>query len=263
MNDQAYYLYVDSALRSSGSNSNFTFQTVQNNTIQSRAKIAVSALTFVNSIFQVTTKNNTLNFTVVTSGPTTNNYTLSVTPGNYTINELTSVIRNSMNNLTSGNNTSIPPVNVNAYTSRLGWRKYAPDEDKALPDEVAATYNFLATSTIKEVLGFESTFSFTNALANMPNMYNLRTTDYIYLTSPNIQSSSFAPSIGGNSILARIRILSSRGAIQTIDTENIEENLVHCSYIPMQWTFSLVDKFGQVIDMQLPYTFTLRIIPEN
>ena len=261
--NNAYYLFVDSALRSSGSNSNFTFQTTPNNTIQSRAKVAVSSLTFVNSIYQLTTKNNTLNFTVVTAGPTTNNYTLNVTPGNYTINELTSIIRNSMNSLTSGANTSIPAIGINAYTSRLSWRKYAPGEDKALATEVAATYNLLSTSTIKEVLGFESTFSFTNSTSNMPNMYNLRTTDYIYLTSPNIQSSSYASLIGGNSILARIRILSSRGAIQTIDIENMAENLVNCSYIPMQWTFSLVDKFGQAVDMQLPFTFTLRIIPEN
>jgi hypothetical protein len=168
-----------------------------------------------------------------------------------------------MNNLTSGANTSIPAIGINAYTSRLSWRKYTPGEDKALPDEVAATYNLLSTSTIKEVLGFESTFSFTNATSNMPNMYNLRPVDYVYLTSPNIQSSSYAPSIGGNAILARIRILSSRGAIQTIDIENMAENLVNCSYIPMQWTFSLVDKYGQAIDMQLPFSFTLRIIPEN
>lgn len=261
--DNAYYLYVDSALRSSGTNSNFTFQTVQNNTIQSRAKVAVSSLTFVNSLFQITTRNNTLNFTVVTAGPTTNNYTLSVTPGNYTITELTSVIRNSMNGLTSANNTSIPAIGVNANTTRLSWRKYAPGEDQALPTEVAATYNLLPTSSIKEVLGFESTFSFTNASSNMPNMYNLRPVDYVYLTCPNIQSSSYAPSIGGNAILARIRILSSRGGIQTIDIENMAENLVNCSYIPMQWTFSLVDKFGQAVDMQLPFSFTLRIIPEN
>jgi len=186
-----------------------------------------------------------------------------LTPGNYSIAELTSIIRNSINNLTLANNTSIPPITINGYTSRLGWRKYTPGEDKALPNEVAATYNFLATSTIKGVLGFDSTFSFTNVTSTMPNMYNLRTTDYIYLTSPNIQSSSYAPNIGGNAILARIRILSSRGAIQTIDIENMVENLVNCSYIPIQWTFSLVDKFGQAVDMQLPFTFTLRIIPEN
>lgn len=260
--ENAYYLYVDSALRSSGTNSNFTFQTVQNNTIQSRAKIAVSSLTFVNSIFQITTRNNTLNFTVVTAGPTTNNYTLSVTPGNYTINELTSFIRNSMNGLTSANNTSIPAIGVNANTTRLSWRKYAPGEGD-LPGEVAATYNLLSTSSIKEVLGFESTFSFTNASSNMPNMYNLTPVNYVYLTCPNIQSSSYAPIIGGNAILARIRILSSRGGIQTIDIENMAENLVNCSYIPLQWTFSVVDKFGQAVDMQLPFSFTLRIIPEN
>ena len=261
--DNAYYLYVDSALRSSGTNSNFTFQTVQNNTIQSRAKIAVSSLTFVNSIFQITTRNNTLNFTVVTAGPTTNNYTLNITPGNYTVNSLIGPIQTSMNNLTAANNTSIPKITINGYTTRLQFRKYAPGETGALAGEVAATYNLLSTSTIKEVLGFTDTISFTNAIRELPNMYNMRPVDYIYLTSPNIQSSSFAPNIGGNAILARIRILSSTGAIQTIDTENIEENLVHCSYIPMQWTFSLVDKFGQPVDMQLPFSFTLRIIPEN
>ena len=263
MDDNSYYVYVDSALRSTGTNSNFTFQTTQNNYIQSRAKVSLQSLTFVNSIYQVNSTNNVLNFTVVTAGPTTNNYTMTVTPGNYTINELVAVLKNGMNNLTSGNNTSIPNVGVSAYTNKLSWRKYTPAESGALPGEVAATYNFLSTSTIKGVLGFDSTFSFTNASSEMPNMYNVRPIDYIYLTSPNIQSSSYAPTVGGNAILARIRILSSRGLVQTIDIENMFENLVNCSYIPMQWTFSLVDKYGQSVEMLLPYTFTLRIIPQN
>jgi hypothetical protein len=263
MNDQAYYVYVDSALRSSGTNSNFTFQTVQNNTIQSRAKVAVASLTFVNSIYQINSTNNVLNFTVVTAGPTTNNYTMTVTAGNYTIAELVGVLRNGMNNLTVSNNTSLPAVSVSLYTNKLSWRKYTPAEANALPGEVAATYNLLSSSTIKGVLGFENTFSFTNAFSEMPNMFNIRPIDYIYLTSPNVQSSSFAPNIGGNAILARIRILSSRGLVQTIDNENMIENLFNCSYIPMQWTFGLVDKNGQAVDMLLPFSFTLRIIPEN
>jgi hypothetical protein len=263
MNETAYFLYVDSALRASGTNSNFTFQTVQNNTIQSRAKISLQSLTFVNSIYQINSTNNVLNFTVVTAGPTTNNYTMTVSPGNYTIAELVGVLRNGMNNLTVSNNTSLPAVSVSLYTNKLSWRKYTPAEANALPGEVAATYNLLSTSTIKGILGFESTFSFTNAFSEMPNMFNIRPIDYIYLTTPNIQSSSFAPTVGGNGILARIRILSSRGLVQTIDIENMIENLFNCSYIPTQWNFGLVDKYGQSVEMLLPFSFTLRIIPEN
>lgn len=263
MNDNSYYIYVDSSLRSSGTNSDFTFQTSQNNSIQTKCKVSLQSMTFVNSIYQITSLNNTLNFTVVTAGPTTNNYTLSVSAGNYTINELVSVIRNSMNNLTSSNNTSIPPVNVNNYTGKLSWRKYTPDETQALATEVSATYNLLSTSSIKDILGFTDTFSFTNVSSTMPNMYNVRPLDYFYLICPNINSSSYAPNIGGNSILARARILSSRGGVQTIDIENMVENLIDCSFIPNQWTFRLVDKFGKSVEMLLPFSFTLRIIPEN
>lgn len=260
--ENAYYLYVDSALRSSGSNSDFTFQTVQNNTIQSRAKVAIASMTITNAIYQINNTNDVLNFTVVTTGPTTNNYSLTLADGNYSISELVAQIRTQMNTLTAGNNTSIPLPAYSAITNKVSWRKFTPGETGALVGEVSATYNLLASSSIKNVLGFESTFSFTNASSEMPNMINLRPIDYFYITSPNIQSNSFAPNIGGNGILARVRILTSRNNTQYVDIDNMNENLVNCSYIPLQWSFRLVDKFGQSINLQIPFTFTLRIFPE-
>lgn len=262
MNDQAYYVYVDSALRSSGSNSDFTFQTVQNNSIQTRARVALQSVTLTNAIYQINSTNDTLYFSVVTAGPTTNFYTIIVPDGNYSVNELIAALRTSMNTQTLSNNTSIPLPSYSVITNKISWRKYLAGETGALAGEVAATYNFLSTSTIKNVLGFDSDFSFINVFKEMPNQINLRPIDYFYLTSPNIQSSSFAPNIGGNGILGRIRILTSRNNTQYSDNDNMYENLVTCSYIPMQWTFKLVDKYGKAVDLQIPFSFTLRIFPE-
>lgn len=259
MDDKAYYVYVDSALRATGTNSDFTFQTTQNNHIQSRAKVAIASLTLTNAIHQINNTNDVLNFSVVTAGPTTNFYTLTIPDGNYSVSELITTIRANMNTQTSSNNTSIPLPVYSAITNKISWRKNNIGDPVG---EVSATYNFLSTSTIKGVLGFESTFSFGNALVEMPNMVNLRPIDYFYLTSPNIQSSSFVPNLGGNGVLARIRILTSRNNTQYQDVDNMNENLVTCSYIPMQWSFKLVDKYGQTVNLQLPFSFTLRVFPE-
>jgi hypothetical protein len=168
-----------------------------------------------------------------------------------------------MNTPTASGLTSIPPITINNASQKLSWRKYTPGETGALPGEVNATYILLASqSTIKDVLGFTSDFTFGHANVEMPNIWDLRPIDYFYLTSPNVQSSSFAPQLGGNAILARIRILSSRGQVQSLDNENMGENLLNCSYIPMQWTFKLVDKYGKDVGLLSPFSFTLRIIPE-
>ena len=258
-NDKAYYIYVDSALRTSGTNSDFTFQTTQNNFIASKAKVALQSFTLTNAIYQINNTNDVLNYSVTTAGPTTNFYTLTIADGNYTVSELITTIRSNMNTQTASNNTSIPLPVYSNITNKISWRKNNIGDPVG---EVSATYNFLSTSTIKGVLGFESTFSFGNALVEMPNMVNLRPMDYFYLTSPNVQSSSFVPNIGGNGILGRIRILSSRNSTQFSDNDNMFENLVTCSYIPLQWSFKLVDKYGQAVNLQLPFSFTLRVFPE-
>jgi hypothetical protein len=198
----------------------------------------------------------------VTAGPVTNYGTIIVPDGNYSINELVIYIQGKMNTQTAGLTTSIPVPVYSAATNKVSWRKYLAGDTGALPGEVIATYNLLSTSTIKGLLGFDSTLSFGNALVESPNMINLRPIDYFNLTSQNIQSSSFAPSLGGNGILARLRILSNRNNTQYADIDNMQENLVNCSYLPMQWNFKLVDKYGQTVNLQIPFSFTLRVFPE-
>lgn len=263
--NRAYYLFIDSSLRSTGTNSDFTFECVQNNHILSKGTVAVSSLTLTNAIYQVNTTNNVLNWTVTRTGPTTSNHTITIPEGNYSISELTSAIQQRMNVQTSAANTSIPIPLYSPITNKLSWRKYEPSgtpDTGQLPNEVSASYTLLSTSTIKNVLGFDTDFTFINVHNESPNMINLRPIDYFYLTSPNINSSSFAPNIGGNQILARIRILTSRNNTQFADVDNIMENLINCSTIPTQWRFTLFDKFGQKVNLQIPFSFTLRIFPE-
>lgn len=260
--DNAYNIYVDSALRSSGTNADFTFQTTPNNSISSKAKVAIQSVTMNNTIYQINNTNDILNYSVTTAGPTTNYYSYTAPDGNWTITELLTNLRSGMNSQTFSNNTSIPMPAYNVYNNKIQIRKHNPGEAGALPGEVSATYTLLSTSPMKGILGFENNVSFGNGFVTLPNQINLRPIDYFYLTSPNVQSSSFAPNIGGNGIIARIRVVSSRFSVQYFDNDNMFENLATCSYIPMQWTFKMVDKYGQSIDLGGPITFTLRIFPE-
>lgn len=261
--ENSYNIYVDSALRSSGTNSDFIFQTTPNKYIQSKAKVGLLTFEWVNSFYQINSTNNVLDFSVVTvSGTVTNNYSITVPEGNYIRSELLSTITTRMNNQTLSNNTSIPIPFITDLAYKLNWRKYTPGETGALAGEIIGIYNLLPSSTIKDVLGFSSTLSFGNAHVESPGMLNLRPIDYIYLVSPNIQSSSFAPNIGGNAVLLRIRTLVGRNGAQIFDNDIINDTLVDCSYIPMQWSFKLVDKYGNAINMQVPFSFTLRIFPE-
>lgn len=260
--DNAYNIYVDSALRSSGTNSDFTFQTTPNKYIQSKAKVAVASINWTNVIYQINNTNDTLNFSVTTAGPTTNFYTYTILDGNHTATELLTLVRGAMNTLTTALNTSIPMPITSVITNKISFRKYTVGEPNAPAGEVNATYTLLSTSTMKSVLGFESNVTFGNAWVELPLMANFRPIDYFYLTSPNVQSSSYAANIGGNGVLAQINILPNRNTVQLYENDNINDTLLDCSYIPMQWSFRLVDKFGQPITLGVPFSFTLRIIPE-
>jgi hypothetical protein len=60
--DKAFYIYVDSANRESGSIADFNFATTQNRYVSSRAKVGLESIQIPYAVHNVTSANNELAF---------------------------------------------------------------------------------------------------------------------------------------------------------------------------------------------------------
>lgn len=253
--EKAYYIHVDSANRSSGSISNFDFATTQNRYVASSGKVALESIQIPYAVHNVTSANNELAFLCQVGAGSPVSYNVSLETGLLTIQEIVSDIRTKMNAVTASQSANA----VVSVSFLAGKQKIAIKGDGA-----SISYQlFVNSSTCRDLIGLTANLSFNTSFVELQNMVNVRPFDYVYLVSPNVQSSSFASNIGGNAIIAKIPLsVGSRYSNYYEVNDNILENLMDCSYIPFSWNFRLVDRLGNTINQIQDYSFTLRIIPD-
>lgn len=253
--DKAFYIYVDSENRESGSIADFNFATTQNRYVSSKAKIGLESIQIPNAVHNVTSANNQLVFICsVNNSPVS--YNVSLETGLQTINEIVSDIRTKINAATTGQGAAAEvTVSLLSGKQKIAIKAAGPNVSYEL---------FVNSSTCRDLIGLTANLTFNTNFVELQNMVNIRPFDYVYLVSPNIQSSSFASNIGGNGIIAKIPLtLGARYSSYYEVNDNILENLMDCSYIPFSWNFRLVDRLGQTINLLQDYSFTLRVIPEE
>lgn len=252
--EKAYYIHVDSANRSTGNISDFNFATTQNRYVASSGKVALESIQIPYAVHNVTSANNQLAFLCSVSGSPVS-YNISLETGLLTINEIVTDIRTKMNAVTASQSANA----VVTVSFLSGKQKIAIKGEGA-----SISYQlFVNSSTCRDLIGLTANLSFNTSFVELQNMVNIRPFDYVYLVSPNVQSSSFASNIGGNGIIAKIPLsVGSRYSNYYEVNDNILENLIDCSYIPFSWNFRLVDRLGNTINQLQDYSFTLRIIPD-
>jgi hypothetical protein len=252
--ERAYYIHVDSANRNSGSISDFHFATIQNRYVSSSAKVALESIQIPYAVHNVTSTNNELAFICsVNNSPVS--YNISLETGLLTIQEIVSDIRTKINAATAGQGAAAEvTVSFLSGKQKIAIKAAGPNVSYEL---------FVNSSTCRELIGLTANLTFNTSFVELQNMVNVRPFDYVYLVSPNIQSSSFASNIGGNGIITKIPLsVGSRYSNYYEVNDNILENLMDCSYIPFSWNFRLVDRLGNTINQIQDYSFTLRIIPD-
>lgn len=252
--EKAYYIHVDSANRSSGSISDFNFATTQNRYVASSAQVALESIQIPYAVHNVTSANNTLVFICsVNNSPVS--YNISLETGLQTINEIVSDIRTKINTATTGQGAAaVVTVSFLSGKQKIAIKADGPNVSYEL---------FVNSSTCRDLIGLTDNLTFNTSFVELQNMVNVRPFDYVYLVSPNVQSSSFASNIGGNGIISKIPLsVGSRYSSYFEVNDNILENLMDCSYIPFSWNFRLVDRLGNTINQLMDYSFTLRIIPD-
>jgi hypothetical protein len=256
--DRAFYIYIDSANRESGSIADFNFATTQNRYVSSRAKVGLESIQIPFATYNVTSANNELAFQCQVGQQSPVSYNISLDTGLQTVTEIVSDIRTKMNAATTANQGANVKVAVSYLSGKL---KIAFKGDG---NDLSYTL-FVNSSTCRDLIGLTANLSFLNVnFTELQEMVNVRPFEYVYLVSPNIQSSSFASNIGGNGIVAKIPLsLGQKYSTYYEVNDNIMENLMDCSYIPFSWNFRLVDKSGRTIDQLQDYSFTLRVIPEE
>lgn len=254
--DKAFYIYVDSANRESGSIADFNFATTQNRYVSSKAKIGLESIQIPNAVHNVTSANNELAFLCQVGAGSPVSYNVSLDTGLLTIQEIVSDIRTKMNAVTASQSAALA-VSV-SYLS--GKQKVAIKGD----GPSISIQLFVNSSTCRDLIGLTANLTFNTSFVELQNTVNVKPFDYVYLVSPNIQSSSFASNIGGNGIISKIPLsLGARYSSYYEVNDNILENLMDCSYIPFSWNFRLVDRLGRTINLLQDYSFTLRVIPEE
>jgi len=204
-------------------------------------------------MYNITTKNNTVVFKRYDSNDNSllNTLTITFATGNWTHQEIAAYIVNQWNT---------------AYPSNTITLVYDVDKLKYLCTCVSTT-TYIATDTAYDISSKLLGFQVGDKITSVGNLTSGCATsilnEYVYLYSPQISSSSFIQNLGGNGIIEKIPAIATRGNRQYSTNTNMQENLLDCSFIPNMWTFSIIDKYGN--DIELPsninVNFTLQIFP--
>ena len=186
-----HVLMIDSRFRSSGTHEDFVHH-LNENDFHSCRYVQLKDITFNNTIYNITTANNVLNWF------TTINNTLTIPVGYYTADELLTYI-NSNSALVFVNNTKLRKFVVSSSTA----------------------FYILATSTILNVIGFQVPIQTLLSSHTGTQLYNFITTRHIHVISNSLsEPDSFVANNGKKyAVIATIPVISPFGGVINITEE--------------------------------------------
>lgn len=163
----ASYVFINSedrSYKSSTSPSNFSIQINSTLADAPRSSLSVESITFFNLEYGVNSTNNTLTFRENSDDGT--DYSVTITPGNYSATEFVTVLKNAMDAI--GANTYT--VSYSSTTGKINITVLLPD-----------TFKLVSGSMLTNVLGYEAMTSFlATKTADYP--INLAGTSYVDVT---------------------------------------------------------------------------------
>jgi hypothetical protein len=166
-------IVINSRDKISGTNSNFRVQ-IQDSISQEVLKILVKDVFVPNQFYNVDGDNNTLDLNQNSLGLVQ----AVVTPGQYNIDELIVALKNAIDPVLIGGVSVAITKNTNTNQLTFTFTGGIPANDNV---------SFLDTSTIKELIGFDTTIP-ENNIVTMPNPWNLNPLQYVQIHSQALAS---------------------------------------------------------------------------
>ncbi len=166
-------IVINSRDKISGTNSNFRVQ-IQDSISQEVLKILVKDVFVPNQFYNVDADNNTLDLNQNSLGLVQ----AVVTPGQYNIDELIVALKTAIDAVLIDGAVVAITKNTNTNQLTFTFTGGIPANDNV---------SFLDTSTIKELIGFNTTIP-ENAVLTMPNPWNLNPLQYVQIHSQALAS---------------------------------------------------------------------------
>ena len=167
-------IVINSRDKISGTNSNFRVQ-IQDSISQEVLKILVKDVFVPNQFYNVDADNNTLDLNQNSLGLVQ----AIVTPGQYNIDEFIVVLKNAIEAVLIDG--AIVDITKNTNTNKLTFTF------TTATNPLNNNVSFLDTSTMKELIGFNTTIP-ENTVLNMPNPWNLNPLQYVQIHSQALAS---------------------------------------------------------------------------
>ena len=191
---QSKRLVINSRDKTVGTNTNFTVQ-FNDNITQSVLKIQVMDVFIPNQFYNIDSSNNYIEYK---QGLALVNFNDTITPGQYNIDQLIIALEAKINaQLTGGAATTITK---NELTNQLIFTTTGA----AAP--INNQLQFIDTSTIKEVLGFNET-TVSAAVNTMPYAWNFNPLQYVNIHSQQL-ASDHGMDAGSNTTIALLETVS-------------------------------------------------------
>jgi hypothetical protein len=254
VNDQPFYLYVNSNDRTSGTNTSFDIEFNNFTGLMGRhCRVQlVSAEVALGSIYQVEAGNNTFCFSV----DGTSTLSFDITPGTYTVTSLLSLLKSNMETL-----DALANVYDFAYNQDTNCISITPSYASGTL-ELRGNLN---SDRVNEILGLSSDLV---VVANatqyiFPRQVNMFPNYNFYLTCDAIYSRNMGSGTQ-NFVNALVKMsLAHRFTRSIFHYEDYDTYSMYIRQFPGRMRFCVVNENGNVatIPSNLPTTLTLKIFP--
>lgn len=249
------YIHVDSRDRSSGTIENFNYQYTSRNVNYSEPyEVSIKSLEFpAGCIYQINSTNNVFRYQVNLAV-----VALNIDHGNYTINELLSILNADIS-------ATISSLAISGYTCTLSYNAVY-NRIGILESGVNSGSNSVillvsGPNNTNELLGLTSSITSTTTIQYLQNQVDLSPLDYVFLRCNQVYTDSF---INGtqqaNDILCKIQLQTQRNSKLYLNEQDLEENYISLPSLKSTFNFYITDKFGNIVSLNgVDYSFTLKL----
>lgn len=248
-----FYLNVDSRDRTRGTIENFQYQYTSKGVLLNERYLA--QLTFLEfpsgCVYQINSTNNNFRYQINSSV-----VSFIIEPGNYTINELLSLLNSEIA-------SSISDLSISNYTCTLSYNSvYNKVGFVEGGTNSASNYVILLNaSTTNEILGLTSNITSSTAIQYLQNQIDMSPLDYIFLNCSEISMNNFTNNTFSSSqVLFRIPLAVQRNSKQYLSTTDLSGANALIPSLKSQFNFYLTDRLGREVSLNgVDYSFQIKL----
>lgn len=250
------YLHIDSRDRTSGNIENFNYQYTSRNVNYNEAyEVCLKQLEFPSGcIYQINSTNNVFRYQV--NANTT--VAFNVEHGNYTVNELLSVLNSEIA-------SSISDLSISSFVVTLSYNAVY-NKIGIIETGISAGSNFVVllssgANSMNQILGLTSNLTSSTTIQYLQNQVDMSPLDYVFLRCSQVYTDSFINGQQqGNDILYKIQLQTQRNSKLYLNEQDIQENYISLPSLKSNFNFYITDKFGNIISLNgVDYSFTLKL----